>query len=94
MNSERNNARFRASSDAVHNNIGDQSVLVHMGTNKIFELNSTGARFWELLCEDHDLGEIRRFMLQEFDIAEADLDREIEDLLNALQREGLVVRAP
>jgi hypothetical protein len=92
MNSGMDNARFRASSDAVHNNVEDQSVLVHMGTNKIFELNRTGARFWELLCAGHALSEIRQIMLQEFDVAEAELNRETKDLLTALENEGLVVR--
>ena len=85
-------SRFQASPDTVYNTIGDQSVLVHMRTNKIYELNRTGARFWELLCAGHELGEIRQLMLREFDVAESDLSREIGALLKALENEGLLVR--
>jgi hypothetical protein len=85
-------ARFQVSPDTVYNTLGDKSVLVHMRTNKIYELNSTGARFWELLGEGHERAEIRQLMLREFDVAEADLDREIEDLLTALEKEGLITK--
>lgn len=85
-------SRFRASPDTVYNDIGNQSVLIHMKTNKIFELNRTGARFWELLCSGQDLGTIRETMLREFDVSEAELDHETKTLLGALQAEGLVNR--
>ncbi len=98
-NPQRNNgpgeietSRFHASPDTVYNTIGDQSVLVHTRTNRIFELNRTGARFWELLCEGRNLGEIQQIMLREFDVAEADLRHEVEALLATLQNEDLVVR--
>ena len=87
---ESNTSRFRASSDVVYNRVGDQGVLVHMRTNQIYELNRTGARFWELLDAGHDLAEIQLRMLQEFDVAEADLAAEIEAQLALLKSEDLV----
>jgi hypothetical protein len=35
----------------VSRRVGDGTVLVHLATNGIFELNETGARIWELLTE-------------------------------------------
>lgn len=85
--------RFQPSPDAVYNRVGDQAVLIHMGTNRIYELNRTGVRFWELLSDGHDLLEIQQIMLQEFDVAQADLLAEIETMLASLKNEGLVIEA-
>ena len=85
--------RFQASSDTVYNSIGDQAVVIHMKTNQIYELNRTGARFWQLLCAGHDLEKIQQLMLQEFDVAEADLAAEIEAMLASLKNEGLIKEA-
>lgn len=82
--------RFRASSDVVYNRVGDQGMLVHMQTNQIYELNHTGARFWELLSAGHDRVEIQRIMLQEFDVTEADVAAEIDTMIASLTKEGLI----
>ena len=46
--------RWVPSADVVAEMTGDHMVLIHMQTNKIFELNRTGARVWELLGEGED----------------------------------------
>ena len=86
-------SRFQASPDAVYNRVGDQAVLIHMRTNRIYELNRTGVRFWELLSAGHDLAEIQQRMWQEFDVAEADLAAEIEVMLTSFKEEDLVIKA-
>ena len=86
-------SRFQASSDAVYDRTGDQAVVINVKTNRIYELNRTGARFWELLYAGHDLENVQQLMLQEFDVAEADLAVEIEDMLASLKNEGLVEEA-
>jgi hypothetical protein len=83
-------SRFRPTPDVVYDRIGEEAVLIHMGTNRIYELNRTGMRFWELLCAGHDRIEIRRLMVREFDVAEADLAVEIEVMLASLKNEGLI----
>jgi len=88
--SETNPLRFKTDSDTVYNRVGDQGVLVHMRTNQIYELNRTGARFWELLSAGHDTAEIKDLMLQEFDVTEPDLVAEIGAMLASLENEGLI----
>jgi hypothetical protein len=96
MNSEIGNSqggtqRFRVSPDTVYNALNDQSVLINMRTNEIYELNQTGARFWDLLCAGHHRARIQQLMLQEFDVDEAILDREIEALIASLKSSGLII---
>ena len=44
---------LRQGRDAVSNRLGEGGVLVNLRTNRIFELNATGMRAWELIGEGH-----------------------------------------
>jgi hypothetical protein len=81
----------RVSPDTVYNTLDNQSVLINVSTNEIYELNQTGARFWELLAAGHDRARIRQLMLQEFAVDETVLDREIESLFASLKSAGLII---
>ncbi len=83
--------RFRVAPDTVAQRLGDEVVLVHMKTDRIFVLNCTGARAWELLCEGADVAGIRRRMQAEFDVGAARLEEELASLLTSLEEEGLIV---
>jgi hypothetical protein len=74
----------------VARRLDEETVLVHLRTNSIFALNRTGARLWELLEAGHDRPEIRKRMLAEFDVGEAELDQEIERILESLASERLL----
>lgn len=65
-------------------------MLVHLRTNAIYALNRTGARLWELLEAGYDRAGIQKRMLAEFDVAEAELDHEIERILASLAAERLL----
>jgi hypothetical protein len=75
----------------VHQRLEGEIVLVNLKTNRIFALNRTGARLWELLEAGCDRSEISRRMQTEFDVDAAQLDQEIEALLSSLIDEELVV---
>lgn len=83
-------APLRPSRDVVARRLDEETVLVHLRTNSIFALNRTGARLWELLEAGHDRAEIRKRMLAEFDVGEAELDHEIERILESLASERLL----
>jgi hypothetical protein len=82
--------RFRASPDTVAQRVGDEVVLVHVNTDKIFVLNRTGARLWELLASGLERDDIQRQMLQEFDVSEDRLTSEIDALVASLRNEQLI----
>ena len=73
--------------DVVAERVGDGYVLVHLETNRIYELEGTGARFYELLRAGADLAEIERTLVAEYDAPPArigaDLDRLIAELRDA-----------
>jgi hypothetical protein len=76
--------------DVAYRELEGEIVLVHLGTNRIYSLNETGARFWELLASGSDRPEIERQLLDEFIIEPEELRREIDSMLGALADEGLV----
>lgn len=83
----------RPSPDVVSQELDGEVVLVHLQTNRIFALNQTGARLWQLLESGSDVAGIQATLQREFDVGREQLEREIEELLGALAAEGLVVPA-
>ena len=76
--------------DVVHQRVGEDVVLVHLRTNQIFALNETGARFWELFAGGENRESIEATLQDEFDVQSAELAKEIDELLAALEREDIV----
>ena len=61
--------RFRASPDALATRVGEEIVVVHTRTDKIYVLNRTGARVWELVTGDLGPVEIAERLEGEFEVA-------------------------
>jgi hypothetical protein len=83
---------FRPQPDIVSRRLDDQTVLVNLRTNRIFELNRTGARLWELLGEGSSESQIVERLLAEFDVPQEELEREVRALIGSLLDEGLISR--
>lgn len=78
------------SPDVASRRLGDEVVLVHLKTNRIFSLSPTGARFWELLSDGRTRPEIEAQLLEEYDVSREEASAEIDSLVTMLQTEGLV----
>ena len=78
------------SPDVASRRLGDEVVLVHLRTNRIFSLSPTGARFWELLSEGRTRPEIEAALLDEYDVSTEDVTAEIDSLVGMLLSEDLV----
>ncbi len=77
--------------DVISRPFGDAAVLVDLTTNQVFELNRTGYRIWELLERAPDRDAIATALLQEFDVDRAQLEIEIDELIDELRRQNLIV---
>ena len=80
----------RVRDNVVARRVDDEVVVVDLATNRIYALNPTGARFWELLADGQSWTDIRAQLLREFDVDAADLDGEIDRLVRELEAESLV----
>lgn len=84
---------LRPAPDVLSRQVGDESVLVDLSTNRIFSLNPTGSRLWELLQDGLEPAEAFAKLRAEFDVAERELIAEITSFCALLERELLVSRA-
>jgi Coenzyme PQQ synthesis protein D (PqqD) len=82
--------RLEPSQDVVGQRLGDEVVLVSLQNNRIFELNRTGARFWELLQSESDRSRIEQRLMEEFEVSEQELSAEVDQLIKILTDEELV----
>jgi hypothetical protein len=86
----RRDTALRLNPDVIAKRLDQAIVLVHIATNRIFELNETGARVWELLGQGLDADRIARHLIDEFDVDDVRAADELKDLLMQLQAEGLL----
>ena len=80
---------YRPNPEVVFKRLEDRMVLVHLTTNRIFELNSTGARVWELLQDGITGDALIDRLNAEFEVDSETLRREVETLLSDLIAAGL-----
>ena len=82
--------RFRPSPDALATRVGEEIVLVHTRTDKIYVLNRTGARVWELLSDDLDRAGIAERLEGEFEVTRVQVAAEVDDVLRSLVAARLI----
>jgi hypothetical protein len=83
-------ARLRPSEGVVSKKIGDSAVLIHLHSNRIFELNTSAAWVWSLLEQGAGRGEICARLHDEFSVSRDEARSTVDELLTELTREGLV----
>lgn len=82
--------RVSTASRALTEKLGSSTVIVHLGTDCIYELNTTAGRVWELAQGGATQAEILEQLLLEYDIPEAQLASELNDFLTELAADRLL----
>jgi len=88
--SDEDPAVLRPASDIIARNLVESAVLIRLQTNKIYELNATGARIWDLLkagCTEEQLVDA---LVAEFSVDRHDLSKAVAELVTSLRAEGLI----
>jgi hypothetical protein len=78
--------------DVMSRQMGDGAVLIHLGTNRIYETNATGARIWELLSAGCDRDEVIHRLIAEYEIDEPTVVNQVDEMMGVLLAEGLFRR--
>lgn len=81
---------LRQNRDVASSRLGDTGVLVHLRTNRIFELNATGLRAWEIIGTGCPEGDVFEQLRREFDVDPERVRLELGPLVEAMVREGLL----
>ena len=78
------------SSKAVARQLGDEMVILHLGSGTYFGLDVVGARIWQLMGEGKSLNEICNIVLDEYEVSREDIERDIVALTKDLLAQDLV----
>ena len=78
------------SSQAVARQVGDEIVVLHLGSGTYFGLDAVGARIWQLMGEGKSLDEICDVVLDEYEVSREDIERDIVALTKDLLAHDLV----
>ncbi len=69
---------------------GDEAVILDLASEQYFGLNAVGTRMMQLLQHDPDVQAAYRTLLDEYDVAPAQLEHDLLALLTQLADAGLV----
>jgi len=70
--------------------VGDETVILDLGSGTYFGLDPVGARVWQLIGEAKTLGDICDTLLDEYDVARDTLERDVLDLAEKLRAQNLI----
>lgn len=70
--------------------LGDEAVLLDLDTETYFGLNAAGSRLWTLLTTSPTIRDAFAAMLDEFEVAPDELERDMTALITDLIDRGLL----
>lgn len=70
--------------------LGDEAILLDLETETYFGLNAAGSRLWSLLTTAPTIRDAFAVMLEEYDVAPAELERDMGALIDELVGRGLL----
>jgi len=76
--------------NAVARQVGEETVILHLGSGTYFGLDAVGARIWQLIAEGKSLDEICDVILDEYEVSRPDLERDLEILIEDLLKQDLI----
>lgn len=71
--------------------VGDETVILDLGSGIYFGLDPIGARVWQLLGDGASLNQIVSTLLAEYDVAPEQLRQDMQTLVDDLVARGLVL---
>ena len=80
----------RPNPDVIARHLGEGAVLVHLPSNRVFELNHTGARVWELIGEGVSFDRMVQTLADEYDMHPEGVAADVTELIAWLRDEELV----
>ena len=83
-------SRVRIPDGILSRNLQGEEVILNLDTGVYWGLDPLGARIWQLLQQQNGPDTIVKTLFDEYDVTEARLRQDIEDLLTRLVENGLI----
>ena len=76
--------------EVLSQTIDREAVLLDLKNELYYGLNEVGARIWQLLQKDNSLEQIKEVLLEEYDVDETLLQKDLDTLVSALKQADLI----
>jgi hypothetical protein len=83
-------SKIAISPRAMFRSVGDETVILDLETGSYFGLDPVGARVWALIDEGKAFDELCETMVEEYEVNRAQLERDVEALVNNLANHRLI----
>ena len=81
---------FSISTEVLSQEVSGETVLLDLQSESYFGLDAVGTRIWQLLQENNRLQQVVDVMLEEYDVDEKMLLKDLNELLDKLIDEELI----
>ncbi len=85
-------SKLKVSRDVFFQEINGEIVLLNLRDGMYYGLDPVGFRMWQLLCQHRDPEKVVPILLQEYNVSEEQLRRDLYDLIAKLCNAGLLER--
>ncbi len=82
--------KLQIADDVVFRIIGKQAVIQNVATKMCFNLDKVGTRMWQLILDYRSTEDVIATLLNEYDVEENQLRRDVDSLIQQLIAKGLV----
>ena len=86
--------RARTAPDVMIQEVGGESVLLDLKTERYLGLNEVGTRMWQALLESESIQAAYETLLAEYEVAPEQLEEDLRDLLDRLLENALITTEP
>ncbi|MDQ3012457.1 MAG: PqqD family protein [Acidobacteriota bacterium] len=76
--------------DTLINQVGEESVLLNLGSENYFGLDEIGTRMWLALTANATIQQAYESLLKEYDVADDVLRQDLSNLVEKLAANGLI----
>lgn len=90
----RQDVRWLVVEGVITQRMADEAVLLAVDRSIYYGLNSVALRVWELISDNKSRAEIVEALLVEHDALSADVERDVETLVAALESHDLIRPCP
>jgi len=83
-------SRVEMTDRAVWQTVGDEVILLSLEKGHYFTLDDVGSRMWDALLKSLDVESARLSLLEQFDVDEPTLQRDLVELIDKLSAAGVL----
>jgi hypothetical protein len=87
---EINSSFIKRSSDQIACDMGGEVVILDLKSGNYYGLDAVGTRVWELIEAPTALADIRRIIMDEYEVDAETCERDIVAFVNQMQAVGIV----